>query len=295
MSNILSTKHGMKKSENTPHNPSSSPPVSRPGFSISKTLTQRHSRLLLAKKNNIIESITKVGSMYFSSVKFFLEGDKMAKCYNRRILSDALADLGKALGRVPRQKDLTPEMASRSTYLRHFGDWKTALEYAGFVDDDSLAQESCEEQPTENSCNATAKAPEVKLINLCGKPIVFLDRNGESDVLPPAGKAYVCFNDPVQPVAAKVLGTIINDVPVVASRLRKITVLSDGGIEQKFPPPTNNTFYIVSEAVARNVYRFGRSSLDLLYPQSKYMANGVMYIETLGMVYTKNLPICSRQ
>ena len=37
-SDVLSTNHGMKKSENTPHNPSSSPPVSRPGFSISKTL-----------------------------------------------------------------------------------------------------------------------------------------------------------------------------------------------------------------------------------------------------------------
>lgn len=174
---------------------------------------------------------------------------------------------------------------------------KTALEYAGFVD--SAAQEKQEEQPArpaEDNCSIVKEATsEIKLINLCGKPITFLDRNGESDVLPPAGKAYVCFNDPVQPVAAKVIGTIINDVPVVASRLRKITVLSDGGIEQKFPPPTNNTFYIVSEVVARNVYRFGRSSLDLLYPQSKYMANGVMYIETLGMVYTKNLPICSRQ
>ena len=221
----------------------------------------------------------------------------MAKCYSKRILSDALADLGNTLGRVPKQTDLTPEMASSNTYRRYFGDWKTALEYAGFVD--SAAQEKQEEQPAqpaEDNCSIVKEATsEIKLINLCGKPITFLDRNGESDVLPPAGKAYICFNDPVQPVAAKVIGTIINDVPVVASRLRKITVLSDGGIEQKFPPPTNNTFYIVSEVVARNVYRFGRSSLDLLYPQSKYMANGVMYIETLGMVYTKNLPICSRQ
>ena len=293
MSNILSTNHGMKKSENTPHNPSSSPPVSRPGFSISKTLTQRHSRLLLAKKNNIIESITKVGSMYFSSVKFFLEGDKMAKCYNRRILSDALADLGKALGRVPRQKDLTPEMASRSTYLRHFGDWKTALEYAGFVDDDSLAQESCEEQPTENSCNATAKAPEVKLINLCGKPIVFLDRNGESDILPSSGKACICLDDPVQPTAAKELSAIVNDVIITASRLKRIVILSDNGSERLIPPLAKGTFYIVPEAVARNIYRFNRSSLDLLYPRRKRMANGVMYVEALGMVYTNNLPTCT--
>lgn len=245
-----------------------------------------------------MKSITKVGSRHFSPVKFFIEGDIMAKCYNKRILSDALANLGNELGRAPRQKDLTPEMASRSTYFRYFGDWKTALEYAGFVD--GVAHEGQDERAIKGAIpeicpKAKDATSEIKLVNLCGKPIVFVDRNGESDVLPPAGKAYVCFNDPVQPVAAKVLSTIINDVPVVASRLRKITVLSDGGIEQKFPPPTNNTFYIVSEVAARNVYRFGRSSLDLLYPQSKYMANGVMYIETLGMVYTKNLPICSRQ
>ena len=157
----------------------------------------------------------------------------MAKSYSKRILSDALADLGNTLGRVPKQKDLTPEMASSNTYRRYFGDWKTALEYAGFVD--SAAQEKQEEQPArpaEDNCSIVKEATsEIKLINLYGKPITFLDRNGESDVLPPAGKAYVCFNDPVQPVAAKVLGTIINDVPVVASRLRKITVLSDGGIE----------------------------------------------------------------
>ena len=99
----------------------------------------------------------------------------------------------------------------------------------------------------------------------------------------------------VQPVAAKALSAIINDVPVVTSRLKKIIVFSeDCGNERKFPPLAKNTFYVVPEAVARNIYRFGRSSLDLLYPQRKYMANGIMYIETLGMVYTHNLPICAQ-
>ena len=228
--------------------------------------------------------------MHFSSVKFFLEGDKMAKCYNRRILSDALADLGKVLGRVPRQKDLTPEMASRSTYLRHFGDWKTALEYAGFVDDPM--QGSQEEQPIED-CGVTAKAPEIKLINLCGKPIVFLDRNGESDILPSSGKACICLDDPVQPTAAKELSAIVNDVIITASRLKRIVILSDNGSERLIPPLAKGTFYIVPEAVARNIYRFNRSSLDLLYPRRKRMANGVMYVEALGMVYTNNLPTCT--
>ncbi|MEE0887738.1 MAG: hypothetical protein U0L97_00815 [Candidatus Saccharimonadaceae bacterium] len=217
----------------------------------------------------------------------------MAKCYNRRILSDALADLGKAIGGVPRQKDLTSEMASRSTYIRYFGDWKTALEYAGFVDEP--VQEEHEEDLIADDCNVTSKIPEIKLVNLCGKPIVFLDGSGESDVIPSVGRAYACMSNPVQPVAAKALSAIINDVPVVTARLKRIVVYPEGSSnERKFPAPVENTFYIVSEVVARNIYRFGRSALDLLYPQRKYMANGIMYIETLGMVYTKNLPICAR-
>ena len=98
----------------------------------------------------------------------------------------------------------------------------------------------------------------------------------------------------MQPTAAKELSAIVNDVIITASRLKRIVILSDNGSERLIPPLAKGTFYIVPEAVARNIYRFGRSTLDLLYPQRKYMANGIMYIETLGMVYTHNLPICAQ-
>ena len=97
----------------------------------------------------------------------------------------------------------------------------------------------------------------------------------------------------MQPTAAKELSAIVNDVIITASRLKRIVILSDNGSERLFPPLAKGTFYIVPEAVARNIYRFNRSSLDLLYPRRKRMANGVMYVEALGMVYTNNLPTCT--
>lgn len=60
----------------------------------------------------------------------------MAKRYDKQILSDQLADLGKKLGRIPTPDDLERGMAVKSTYLRRFGDWDTALDYAGFTADD---------------------------------------------------------------------------------------------------------------------------------------------------------------
>lgn len=183
-------------------------------------------------------------------------------------------------------------MASRSTYLRHFGNWQNALEYAGFVNG-AAAQKGQEEYSTNGISSDDGKAmPDVKLINLCGRPIVFLNRHGESDILPPTGRAYIRLDGPVEPVAAKTLSAIVNDVPIIASRLRKIVVFSNDGDERAFPSPAKNTFFIVPEVVARNVYRFSRGSMDLLYPRSSRIVNEVMYIETLGVVFTNNLPIC---
>lgn len=213
----------------------------------------------------------------------------MSKRYDKRILSDALCELGKTLGRPPTPKDLTPDMARRKTYLRHFSSWEEALEYAGFT------QEPAEETPLEEKLvEKTADGPnqkqtKIKLVNLCGRPIVFLGPNGESETIPVSGDARLSL-ETKQPSAAKLLAAEIENARVISVRLKNIFVSIDGN-RYGFPPPAKDTYYITSEAVARNIYRFGRSSTDLLYLKDFHKANDVLYVEALGMVYTKNLPV----
>lgn len=58
----------------------------------------------------------------------------MAQKYDRKILSDQLADLGQELGRPPLPRDLKKGMADKKTFMRWFdNNWLLALEYAGFT------------------------------------------------------------------------------------------------------------------------------------------------------------------
>ena len=222
--------------------------------------------------------------------KIFFRGDIMSKRYNRQILSDALYELGQKLGRAPDPKDLTPDMARKKTYLSHFSSWEEALEYAGLTRE-PLRESSAEEVFREKEVVGTSiqQSARIKLINLCGRPIVFLGPNGESEAIPSSGYAKLVL-EMKWPSAAKILAAETEYVKIVSERLKGIFVSTDDS-ERKIPLPADGTYYIVSEAVARNVYRFGRSSIDLLYPKKSYRSNDILYIEALGMVYTNNLPI----
>ncbi len=209
----------------------------------------------------------------------------MAKRYNRQALSDMLYELGEKLGRPPTPRDLTEEMPRKRTYLRHFGSWEEALEYAGYV-----GNEQPEEVETQSSASheETPGLSTPTLINLLGKPIVFLTRNGDSETLLSSGKALLNLTTK-QPMATGILGPVVWNVPIYTNHLKGIFVTTPEGERQDFPPIAGNVYYIVPEAIARNVYRFSRSSADLLYPGQCHYANGILYVETLGMVYTNKL------
>lgn len=61
----------------------------------------------------------------------------MATKYNRKVLSDQLADLGAKIGHPPMPWDLEKGMGDERTFFRWFDDdWYLALEYAGFTAED---------------------------------------------------------------------------------------------------------------------------------------------------------------
>lgn len=205
----------------------------------------------------------------------------MSQKYDRKILAFFLADLGEELGRPPKPSDLKKGMPSRSTFARHFKDWAEALEYAGFVDD-----------PREATEEPILLQPEVKIINLLNAPAIIVGPDGESEIFPSIGTAKIVRCMPKIPAAARVLAPHLVGLTVKSFRLKYIGVEYQDGTLRNLPSYQNGVFYIVSESVARNVYRFGRTTIDLLFPKAQdlYYQNGIVYIGSLQMVYTNKMP-----
>ena len=191
------------------------------------------------------------------------------KKYTKQILSDALADLGESLGRVPRPSDLKSGMASRTTYLRWFGTWDTALEYAGYTKDETTDVVETPETSTVVSTARRVTSPyspdRIKLINLYG-PGVVLKGNME-DELPCEGIARAIFAPTLHASAEKLLSHLISGAPVlVVDHAVDLLVLRSDGKVEPFPAYSAGTFYLVSKKAALAAREIGRSIFDLIYP-----------------------------
>ena len=206
----------------------------------------------------------------------------MSQKYDRKTLAFFLADLGEKLGHPPKPSDLKKGMPSRSTFARYFKDWAEALEYGGFVDD-----------PREEAEETAPLQPEVKIVNLLNTSVIIVGPDGESEIFPSVGVAKIIKSMPKIPVVAKTLAPYLAGLTVKSFRLKYIGVEYEDGTLHNFPAYQDGVFYIVSESIARNVYRFSRTTVDLLFPkaQDSYYQNGIMYIGSLQMVYTNKMPI----
>lgn len=193
--------------------------------------------------------------------------------YDCKTLAFFLADLGEKLGRPPKPSDLKKGMPSRSTFMRYFGDWDTALEYAGYT--------------------KQSQDPDVELINLLGIPVKIIGPNDESKIIQPSGKASIIRSLPKVPCAMEDLASQIVDCSISTFRLKMICVELPDGTHHGFPAYEERTYYIVSEAVARNIYRFGRTSNDMIFarPRKSRLIDNVLCISAFQMVYTNSLPI----
>ena len=189
--------------------------------------------------------------------------------YDRKTLAFFLADLGEELDRPPKPSDLKKGMPSRSTFMRHFGDWNTALEYAGY-------------------------ATNIKLVNLLGIPVKIVGSDGKLELIQPSGRARLILSLPKVPYAKYILASQISDCPINTFQLKRICIELSNGIQQDFPAYQEKVYYIVPESVARNIYRFGRTSNDMIFvsPRDSHTtSDGIMYVSTFQMVYTNDLVI----
>lgn len=187
----------------------------------------------------------------------------MFKRYDKRILSDALCELGETLGRPPTPKDLTLEMARKETYLRHFGSWEEALEYAGWTAADS--KEPIVEEEIK-----------IEFVNFLGSAdIRFVNRKTGVETRAPtfSGWAKVSGDRVEQHVydVEASLSDYISNIDVITKLPDdgqiKIVVVREDGTEQAFPEFRKKGVYLlVSKRVADAARRIGRTTTDLLYP-----------------------------
>ena len=184
----------------------------------------------------------------------------MKRKYDKRILSDFLADLGEKLGRIPRPRDLEKGMPSRSTYARYFDSWKTALEYAGYVEDISLDRVDLGLLGFDNE-------PRVKVVNFLGKRVMLVGPDGQSVMLKPEGLAKIIWKTARIPAFADKLAPVVAGVRILASKPRMIVVEDKDGKQEMFPDFQDGVYYLVPQNVAKEMYRFWRTSNDLLYPK----------------------------
>lgn len=206
----------------------------------------------------------------------------MARKYSKQILSDELADLGKELGRTPMPSDLKPGMAVKKTYLRWFGDWDTALEYAGYTKE--VREETDVKQPVK-TIEKAASHPEnpapkpaakstdpyhpdnIQLINLYAPKVVLAGEDGMTSELPHRGTAMATFS-PITHARAEILlkhltcktRIIISEKPV------ELYLLRPDGVKEIFPGMVAGVYYLVSRKFAMAARDFGRTTLDLIYP-----------------------------
>ena len=188
----------------------------------------------------------------------------MSRRYNRHILSDELYELGQKLGRPPTPKDLTPEMARKETYLRHFTDWEEALEYAGFVgtefDEPTISDTSeesaatvnenefSEETPTIDTCTQTDAViepdpnqdkPDIwgesKLLNLYKTKVAFSGLFSNDSIIPCVGIAKASVRR-FSASAEKRLSKITGSIPVSSYRYDGILVYKQDGSCSPLPP-----------------------------------------------------------
>ena len=239
----------------------------------------------------------------------------MAKRYDKRILSDALYELGKTLGRPPTPNDLTPEMARKKTYLRHFSSWEEALEYAGFVgaefDEPTISDTSEESAVTANENKFPGETPaidthmqtdaviepdsnqdkpdtwgESKLLNLYKTKVAFSGLFSNNSIIPCVGIAKASVRR-FSASAEKRLSKITGSIPVSSYYYDDILVYKQDGSCSPLPPPSVGTYLLVSYTVAKAAFRLGRPTWDLVFPDKFHWHDGTIYIESLELLYKK--------
>lgn len=220
------------------------------------------------------------------------------KKYDRKTLAFFLADLGETIKRAPRPSDLKKGMPSRSTIIRHFGTWNDALLYAGFTEDkiqggtskeDSTKKAELASESTNFENSEKDNKKQVKLINLINHPVVIVGPRGESEVFKSSGYAKIVKSMPYIPRVSMQLAPQIAACPILSFATKYLCVEREDGAQFSFPPYVEGTYYLVTESVARNAHRFGRTNRDLIFPrfQDSYYASGILHVSSLRMVYNK--------
>ena len=230
--------------------------------------------------------------------------------YTKQGLSDALADLGAALGRAPRPCDLTPGMATRKTYLRWFGSWDSALEYAGYTKEPIGHNESAQEtEPVIKETAPTTNEPEpalttatridpfdrehVKLINLYARHVVLKNMDGiMTDELPFAGDAIAIFDHTKRAKAEIILGHLIADTHIyITEHATRLVVMCPDGEINPFPTYMPGIYYLVSRKAALAAQEIGRTTFDLIFPAfiESNKNNPQKIISKLAMLYHPRL------
>lgn len=214
--------------------------------------------------------------------------------YNKQILSDALADLGARLGRVPTPKDLTKGMATMKTYFRWFGDWDTALEYAGYTKEIRERMEKEAEKKARFEQGAQKIGSDwrnSRIINLLPYDVYLVGADKTIGPLKSEGSARIT-TDVIKTRAESLLREQTGGVPIVTTFRRNITV-EVGGQTIFLNNTEKKIFYIVSKQIAQGAKLIGINSGNLLYPrvfvQRRDFCDGAMFIHQLGIVHSNNL------
>ena len=237
--------------------------------------------------------------------------------YSKQILSDALAELGASLGRPPAPSDLRPGMAVKKTYLRWFGSWETALEYAGYTKEyitelepakktqpettngssDAVTVTSLSPPPrTANVRKINPYAPEnIQLINLYARQVVLQGEVGVTE-LPYAGALTATYK-PVSHARAEILLKYLTHRTriLVSKEPTDLFILRPNGEKDPFPGMIAGVYYLVSKQAALAARDLGRTTLDLIYPGLIISGHGspVRVISRLEMLHHPKLWRCN--
>lgn len=216
--------------------------------------------------------------------------------YNKQILSNALADLGAKLGRVPTPKDLTKGMATMKTYFRWFGDWDTALEYAGYTKEirermEKEAEEKAKPIQVQYVPKNGSDWRNSRIINLLPYDVYLVGADKTIGPLKSEGSARITI-DVIKTRAESLLRKQTGGVPIVTTFRRNITV-EVGGQVISLSNTEKKVFYIVPKQIAKGAKIIGINASNLLYPrvflQRRDFCNGAMFIHQLGIVHSNKL------